>query len=355
MSKRIFVTESGESADNGLAQRLGALGFEIQTTQNPYHTTQLLAGKYALDLFAFNACPLSEFSETIRLIRSNPHIAHIPVLAVVPDNTGSGEDRLKAGAQACVNLPFNQEALRAAVSNAFAASHTVTQAPQEVLNSPERLEDLQETGFLDSLPSAELDRLTRLASRLIGAPVSLVSLVDTNRQFFKSQVGLGMPLSAERQTELSHSFCQWVVSSGAPLIIDNAAEHPVLQNNLAVRDLSVVAYAGVPLLGRRRKPIGSFCVIDSAPRKWEDHQVELLKDLGAAIEAIAISTVVAARQLSAPDNWPPVWVKLIGEGVLGAVRVLRRYGERLQAQDRKDLLDLIEQQTTLLLKGQVQG
>lgn len=349
MSKQVFVTESGQSAENGLAERLRALGNETLNTENPARATQLLAGKISPDLLAFNACPLDELTETLRLIRSNPHIAHIPVLAVVPED-GSEQERLASGAQACANLPFSQDALRDAMATALAKPRIVTQAPQEVLNAPDRLEDLRETELLASLPTEELDRLTRLASRLIGAPVSLVSLVDKDRQFFKSMTGLGPPLSEQRQTRLSHSFCQWVVSSGAPLAVDNAKEHPVLKHNAAVRDYSVAAYAGVPLLGRRRNPIGSFCVVDTAPRHWDDGNIELLKDLGAAIEAIAISNT-AARHASTSDNWPPQWVSLIGEGVLGSVRVLRRYGERLHAQDRKDLLDVIEHQTGLLLMG----
>lgn len=353
VSKQVFVTESGQSAENGLAERLRALGNETLSTENPARTAQLLAGRISPDLLAFNVCPLDEFSETLRLVRSNAHIAHIPVLAVVSDDDSSGQDRLAAGAQAYANLPFNQKALGDAIAKALAKPRIVTQPPQEVLNAPDRLEDLRETQLLDSLPCEELDRLTRLASRLLGAPMSLISLVDNNRQFFKSQTGLGPPLSQERQTDLSVSFCQWVVSGGAPLTVDNAKEHPVLKHNPAARD--VAAYAGVPLLGRRRKPIGSFCVADTTPRHWEHDQIELLKDLGAAIEAISVSNTVAARQASAAGNWPPQWVSLIGEGVLGAVRVLRRYGERLHAQDRKDLLDVIEHQTSLLLKGGTQS
>jgi hypothetical protein len=116
-----------------------------------------------------------------------------------------------------------------------------------------------------------------------------------------------------------------------------------------VRDMGVVAYAGVPLLGHSSKPIGSFCAIDSVPRKWTHQDLELLQDLGAAIEAMAVSGSAARRIAVSAENWPPSWVQLIAEGTLGAVRVLRRYGERLQAQDRKDLLDLIEHQTSLLL------
>ena len=85
MPKAVFVVESGQSAENGLSQRIRALGFELLTTQIPDHVTQLLTGTLRPDVFVFNACPIAEFSETLRLIRSNANTAHVPVLAVVDE------------------------------------------------------------------------------------------------------------------------------------------------------------------------------------------------------------------------------------------------------------------------------
>ena len=79
------------------------------------------------------------------------------------------------------------------------------------LRDPIRLAALEETGLLDSLPEETFDRFTRLAARLLGTPVSLITLVTPDRQFFKSAVGLAAPWAAARETPLSHSFCQYVV------------------------------------------------------------------------------------------------------------------------------------------------
>src|SRR6516162_9470764 len=79
--------------------------------------------------------------------------------------------------------------------------------------SAERLAALQRTELLDTLPELEFDRVTRLACRLLGTEVALLSLVDTDRQFFKSSCGLPEPWASIRQTPLSHSFCQHVVAS----------------------------------------------------------------------------------------------------------------------------------------------
>jgi CheY-like chemotaxis protein len=348
MSTKILISENTQSAGKSLSHALRDAGYEVVTAHDAVHTI-VLAREHQPSLVVLSAQLPGGGAAALRRIRSNVYTTNIPVLAVLADTGPSEIEMTEAGAQACVNLPISQDALSAAVLKNLAVSLDFTQAPDAVLNDPGRMADLHETGLLDSPPSAEFDRLTRLASRLIGTPTSLVSLVDRDRQFFKSQVGLGQPWSGERQSKLSHSFCQWVISGGEPLLIDNANEHPVLRNNLAVRDMGVVAYAGVPLLGHSSKPIGSFCAIDSVPRKWTHQDLELLQDLGAAIEAMAVSGSAARRIAVSAENWPPSWVQLIAEGTLGAVRVLRRYGERLQAQDRKDLLDLIEHQTSLLL------
>ena len=76
------------------------------------------------------------------------------------------------------------------------------------LRDPARLSALRQTALLDTPAEEAFDRLTRLASKILRAPVSLVSLVDEDRQFFKSAIGLAEPWASLRQTPLSHSFCQ---------------------------------------------------------------------------------------------------------------------------------------------------
>src|SRR4051812_44125767 len=134
------------------------------------------------------------------------------------------------------------------------------------VRDPARLEALRRTGLLDSEPSPGFDRLTRLASRVLNAPVALVSLVDEDRQFFKSCLGVPEPWASARETPLTHSFCQHALTSREPLIVDDAREHEVLRHNLAIRDMGVIAYAGVRLVDADEQPLGTLCVIDSRPR-----------------------------------------------------------------------------------------
>ena len=159
-------------------------------------------------------------------------------------------------------------------------------APADVLaavRDADRLRALEATGLLDSAAQENFDRHARIASEALGAPVALVSLVDADRQFFKSCIGLPEPWLTRRESPLTHSFCQHCVASKEPLLVDDAREHPILKDNLGIRDMNVVAYAGVPLIDSRGNALGALCTMDDHPRHWSTHQVELLKDIAASV------------------------------------------------------------------------
>jgi diguanylate cyclase (GGDEF)-like protein len=149
-----------------------------------------------------------------------------------------------------------------------------------------RLAALRELGVLDTAPEQDFDRFTALASDLLGVPVSLVSLVDRDRQFFKSAHGLEGEWAQARETPLSHSFCKYPVATGEPLVVNDARDDPRFTENLAVRDLSVVAYAGMPLTLADGYSVGAMCAIDSRPRVWTERDLRILGDLAAAVSAM---------------------------------------------------------------------
>lgn len=151
------------------------------------------------------------------------------------------------------------------------------------IDDPIRLLTLKNSALLDSGREASFDRYTRLASQLLNAPVSLMSLVDRERQYFKSSFGLGEPWVSQCETPLSHSFCKHVVLLREPLVIDDARQHPLVLNNPAIVELGVVAYLGIPLSTPGGQVLGSFCVIDDAPRKWSEREVGIMQDIAAAV------------------------------------------------------------------------
>ena len=163
--------------------------------------------------------------------------------------------------------------------------------------------------LLDSPPEEAFDRLTRLAARLLGAPVALVTLPDDDRVFFKSAVGLPEPWAGRRGTPLSYSFCRHVIASGAPLVVEDARRDPIVRNNPAIRELHWIAYAGVPLTISDGSTAGALCVIDALPRIWSPRDVALLEDLAASVATeIEIRTPrsrLPGVQLPPPPVAPP--------------------------------------------------
>lgn len=155
--------------------------------------------------------------------------------------------------------------------------------PSPAVLSPARLDALYATKLLDSAREEDFDCVTRLASKLLGVPIALVSLVDDKRQFFKSAFGLPDEVDAARETPLSHSFCQHTVTTRLPLIVDNALEHPLVRDNGAVADLDVIAYLGVPLITSDDHVMGAFCAISHVPRKWSSEDLELMKTFAATV------------------------------------------------------------------------
>ena len=151
------------------------------------------------------------------------------------------------------------------------------------LTNMERLKVLVDLSLIGSAEETVYDRFTALASVVIGAPVSLVSMVASDHQFFKSQVGLPDPWKSQRRTPLSHSFCQHVVATNEPLIVSDAREVELLKDNGAIPDLNVIGYLGIPLTLSDGKSLGSFCVIDGEPREWEDVEIAIMKEFADLI------------------------------------------------------------------------
>jgi GAF domain-containing protein len=148
------------------------------------------------------------------------------------------------------------------------------------LTDAARLRSLQRV-CVDAEPDEAFDRFAGLVRLLLDVPVALVSLVDDVRQFFPGQSGLAEPWSGKRETPLTHSLCQHVVVDGGPKVYSDAREDPQVRDNLAIPDLGVVAYAGMPLTDAEGRILGSLCAIDTEPRDWTPGELAVLRDLAA--------------------------------------------------------------------------
>jgi len=134
--------------------------------------------------------------------------------------------------------------------------------------------------ILDTPAEERFDRVTRLAQRAFAVPISLVSLVDGNRQWFKSRQGLD---ATETPREIS--FCGHAILKKEVLVVENAIEDERFHDNpLVTCDPNIRFYAGYPLSAPDGNRIGTLCVIDREPREFSNEDVELLEELGRMVE-----------------------------------------------------------------------
>jgi GAF domain-containing protein len=183
-------------------------------------------------------------------------------------------------------------------------------ADQAPLRDVDRLYDAGRLGALsdsglgrDSDP--EMEHLAEWVRADLGVPVALVSLVQADEQVFPGMAGLPEPWASKRATPLSHSFCQHVVVTGRPLVVVDARADPRVRENLAVPDLGVVAYAGMPLTDAEGRVLGSLCAIDLEPREWTDDELTRLQRIARACSAelrLRLARVDAQRERTERDT-----------------------------------------------------
>ncbi|MDA0745540.1 MAG: ATP-binding protein [bacterium] len=144
-----------------------------------------------------------------------------------------------------------------------------------------RIRALHSLKILDTPPEARFDRVTRIASQVFNVPIALVSLVDTDRQWFKSCQGLGVS-----ETPRSISFCSHAILSDVPLIVRDALHDPRFADNpVVLGDPYVRFYAGHSLKSRNGYRVGTLCLIDRQPRDLVATDLKVLADLAAIVES----------------------------------------------------------------------
>ena len=143
----------------------------------------------------------------------------------------------------------------------------------------ERLALLHALDLLDTPAEPVFDRVVRLASRLLGVPMTAFSLVDTDRQWFKARVGIGAS-----ETAREHAFCAHTINGAGPLVVEDASRDPrFAANPLVTGDMHLRFYAGVPVRTSGGLALGTLCAIDTEPRQLDAEQRAVLVDLAAII------------------------------------------------------------------------
>jgi diguanylate cyclase (GGDEF)-like protein len=156
-------------------------------------------------------------------------------------------------------------------------------------NESARLESLRRMLLSCAPTEASLDHVTQAARRIFGTPIALISVVDSDRLWFKSCIGLSV-----RETPRDISFCGHAILEDAPLVVEDALlDARFADNPLVTAEPKIRFYAGRPLRNGENFPLGALCIIDHEPRTLSQDDRRLLDDLGLWAEAI-----FASKQLS---------------------------------------------------------
>ncbi len=153
-------------------------------------------------------------------------------------------------------------------------------SPAVPINEKSRLEALYSYNILDSIPEEEYDSITKLASAICGTPISIITIVDEERQWFKSNLGLGGTNAPRELGFCSHT----ILDTEEPLVVKNAPQDERFKDNPFVTGPAKLEfYAGVALVTKEGHALGTLCVLDNAPREITPSQIEALDILAKQI------------------------------------------------------------------------
>ncbi|HDY8180248.1 TPA: sensor domain-containing diguanylate cyclase [Vibrio vulnificus] len=164
------------------------------------------------------------------------------------------------------------------------------QTPKKPDNEPQRIADLHSLNILDTAAEERFDRVTRIARRLFDVPIALVSLVDEDRQWFKSCFGLNAS-----ETPRDISFCGHAILGADTLIVEDASQDARFADNpLVTGEPHIRFYAGVPLMFEHSSCLGTLCIIDTKPRTLNEEERLDLIDLAKMAERELAATYSAS-------------------------------------------------------------
>jgi anti-sigma regulatory factor (Ser/Thr protein kinase) len=180
------------------------------------------------------------------------------------------------------------------------------------MGEAERLATLRRYRILDTEPERAFDDLTLLASQICGTPIALISLVDADRQWFKSRVGLSVT-----ETSRSIAFCAHAIKQRELFIVPDASNHITFRDHpLVTGDPRIRFYAGAPLMTPEGQALGTLCVVDRVPRTLTPGQTEALEALRRQAQAqleLRRNLIELSQALAERDRAEDAQTRLLGE------------------------------------------
>lgn len=298
MPGKILVVDSDATTRHQTIAALLPAGYQLAVAEDPLEASNT-AVLESPDLVLLGDSMVFESGLAIvgRLF-SAPSTAPLPVLIVAntPEKQAAAE---RSGARAVIAGPVSAQGLLAFVAEHIDVPGPLAQAPAALLNDSERLAAVAAIRA-DLSGETNLTRFTQLASEMLEVPVSTITLVDQDEQVFVNAVGIGDNGGSSDSSPLEYSYCQFAVTSRAPLRISDAKTHPLVENIPSLGTLDVASYLGIPLIMANDQAVGTLCVIDTEPRDWTDDEVSILNDLAGILTAQLNSIVGTSGRHSAP-------------------------------------------------------
>lgn len=170
------------------------------------------------------------------------------------------------------------------------------------LSDPARLAAVAATGLLDTGPEPAFDSLAKVAATVTGCSRAFITLVDEERSFWKSCIGVDLTDVGRRQNPVRESFCYFLVGlAGERFAVDDAAADPRTQDHPGVVPMEIGAWAGYPIVGPEGEVLGSMCVVDEHPHAWQPDELAVIETMARSVSneiRLRVSLVAAQRALS---------------------------------------------------------
>lgn len=271
-------------ADAGLAVTLAeaaaAEGVRVVHVSDGASTLKLARSSQPSLLLVEDELPDIDGLSVCRSLRvdGDRRLSDVPVVIV-----GSQEETregMSAGATGWLTKPFSTQYARAQIQAWLMRSACRWMRAPTPSDEQDRLAALHSLAILDSPPEERFDRITRIAAALADVPIATVSLIDAERQWFKSCIGLNA-----RETSREVAFCAHVVVNRKPVIVpdtlldDRFADSPIVTGGPRIR-----FYAGFPVFHQDGSCMGTLCLIDTRPRQFPEGAIQRFADLAGMVE-----------------------------------------------------------------------